>query len=93
MKVGEKAIFKCRSHYAYGDTGMSPEIPGGATLLYDVRILKQLILNPSSFELAMGRHLPSFSRSLLVVNVFRLNCSASMRFKRENGTCRRHRRK
>ena len=39
MKVGEKAILKCRSDYAYGDNGSPPKIPGGATLLFDVELL------------------------------------------------------
>uniref|UniRef100_A0A7S2AW00 peptidylprolyl isomerase n=2 Tax=Octactis speculum TaxID=3111310 RepID=A0A7S2AW00_9STRA len=39
MKVGEKAILKCRSDYAYGDSGSPPKIPGGATLLFDVELL------------------------------------------------------
>lgn len=39
MKVGEKAILKCRSDYAYGDHGSPPKIPGGATLLFDVELL------------------------------------------------------
>ena len=36
MKVGEKAILKCRSDYAYGDTGSPPKIPPKSTLLFDV---------------------------------------------------------
>jgi len=39
MKVGEKAILKCTSDYAYGDRGSPPKIPPGATLLFDVELL------------------------------------------------------
>lgn len=39
MKVGEKAILRCRSDYAYGDAGQGP-IPAGATLNFDVELLK-----------------------------------------------------
>jgi peptidylprolyl isomerase len=39
MKVGEKAILKCRSDYAYGDGGSPPKIPPKATLLFDVELL------------------------------------------------------
>ena len=39
MKVGEKAILKCRSDYAYGPSGSPPKIPGGATLLFDVELI------------------------------------------------------
>jgi len=39
MQVGEKAILKCRSDYAYGDGGMPPRIPAKATLLFDVELL------------------------------------------------------
>lgn len=39
MKVGEHAILKCRSDYAYGDSGSPPKIPGKAELLFDVELL------------------------------------------------------
>lgn len=39
MKIGEKAILTCRSDYAYGDKGMPPKIPGGATLIFEVELL------------------------------------------------------
>lgn len=39
MKVGEKAILRCRSDYAYGSMGSPPKIPGGATLDFDVELL------------------------------------------------------
>ena len=41
-----QAILKCRSEYAYGDNGSPPKIPGGATVLFDVR-------SPSLFRLAI----------------------------------------
>lgn len=37
--MGEKAILKCRSDYAYGEAGSGSKIPGGATLLFDVELL------------------------------------------------------
>lgn len=39
MNVGERALLKCRSDYAYGDAGRPPKIAGGATLLFDVELL------------------------------------------------------
>lgn len=39
MKVGEKAILRCRSDYAYGKTGSPPVIPADATLDFDVELL------------------------------------------------------
>lgn len=38
MKRGEKAILRCRSDYAYGDSGSPPTIPGGATLDFEVEL-------------------------------------------------------
>jgi peptidylprolyl isomerase len=39
MKVGEHAILKCKSDYAYGDSGSPPKIPAKATLVFDVELL------------------------------------------------------
>src|ERR1700682_4932753 len=39
MKVGEKARLTCPSDVAYGDPGRPPQIPGGATLVFDVELL------------------------------------------------------
>lgn len=39
MSIGEKAILRCRSDYAYGDSGHPPTIPGGATLDFDVELI------------------------------------------------------
>jgi len=39
MKIGEHAILKCRSDYAYGDSGSPPKIPPKAELLFDVELL------------------------------------------------------
>jgi peptidylprolyl isomerase len=38
MKRGEKCILRCRSDYAYGDSGSPPKIPGGATLNFEVEL-------------------------------------------------------
>ncbi len=39
MKVGEKARLVCPSDTAYGDKGSPPQIPGGATLVFEVELL------------------------------------------------------
>lgn len=39
MKVGGKAKFACPSDIGYGDRGMPPSIPGGATLVFEVELL------------------------------------------------------
>jgi peptidylprolyl isomerase len=40
MKVGEKAILKCRADYAYGDhPSPGSAIKAGDTLLFDVELL------------------------------------------------------
>ena len=39
MKVGEKARLICPSSIAYGDQGRPPQIPGGATLVFEVELL------------------------------------------------------
>jgi FKBP-type peptidyl-prolyl cis-trans isomerase FkpA len=40
MKVGEKAQLTCPSEVAYGDQGRPPQIPGGATLVFDIELLE-----------------------------------------------------
>ncbi len=39
MKVGGEAKLICPSSVAYGDEGRPPTIPGGATLIFDVKLL------------------------------------------------------
>jgi FKBP-type peptidyl-prolyl cis-trans isomerase FkpA len=39
VKVGGKAQLVCPSEIAYGDMGRPPQIPGGATLVFDVELL------------------------------------------------------
>jgi len=39
MKIGEKAKLVCPSDIAYGDQGSPPNIPGGATLVFEVELL------------------------------------------------------
>lgn len=40
MKVGGKARLVCPSAIAYGDGGRPPQIPGGATLVFEVELLE-----------------------------------------------------
>mmetsp|Transcript_6880 Transcript_6880/g.7891 ORF Transcript_6880/g.7891 Transcript_6880/m.7891 type:complete len:495 (+) Transcript_6880:63-1547(+) len=39
MKVGEKAILTIRQDYGYGPAGQGPQIPGNATLVFDVELI------------------------------------------------------
>ena len=39
MKVGGKALIVCPPDLAYGDEGRPPQMPGGATLVFDVELL------------------------------------------------------
>jgi len=39
MKIGEKAVLTCTAPYAYGEEGSPPNIPGGATLKFEVELL------------------------------------------------------
>jgi FKBP-type peptidyl-prolyl cis-trans isomerase FkpA len=39
MKIGEKAQLVCPPTLAYGDQGRPPQIPGGATLVFDIELL------------------------------------------------------
>ena len=40
VKVGGKAQLVCPSEIAYGDSGRPPTIPGGATLVFEVELVK-----------------------------------------------------
>jgi FKBP-type peptidyl-prolyl cis-trans isomerase len=39
MKIGERATLVLSSDYGYGDDGSPPDIPGGATLVFDVEVM------------------------------------------------------
>jgi len=40
MKLKEKAVFTIKSDYGYGDKGYPGAIPGKATLIFEVQLLK-----------------------------------------------------
>ena len=40
MRLGEKAMFTLRSDYAYGESGSGEKIPPGATLKFEVELLR-----------------------------------------------------
>tara|TARA_B100000768_G_scaffold62899_1_gene60948 strand:+ start:371 stop:523 length:153 start_codon:yes stop_codon:yes gene_type:complete len=39
MSKGEKATLTCTPDFAYGQRGAPPDIPPGATLLFDVELI------------------------------------------------------
>lgn len=40
MKIGGKSQLVCPSSIAYGDRGAPPDIPGGATLIFEIELLE-----------------------------------------------------
>jgi FKBP-type peptidyl-prolyl cis-trans isomerase FkpA len=40
MKAGGKSVLVCPSSIAYGDAGRPPTIPGGATLVFEIELLR-----------------------------------------------------
>jgi FKBP-type peptidyl-prolyl cis-trans isomerase FkpA len=57
MKVGEKARLVCPSEIAYGDRGQPPNIPGGATLIFEVELL-EIKAPPPAPPMPPGMSLP-----------------------------------
>ena len=47
MCRGEKAVFTIREDYAYGKAGKQPQIPPGATLMFEVELCKLLACSSS----------------------------------------------
>lgn len=39
MKKGEKSRFTIKADYAYGEAGSPPKIPGGATLIFEIKLI------------------------------------------------------
>lgn len=56
MKVGGTAQVVCPSDQAYGDRGNPPDMPGGATLIFDVELLE--IVDPAAAAAAEGPAAP-----------------------------------
>jgi len=52
MKVGGKAQLVCPPDLAYGEEGRPPQMPGGATLVFDVELLE--IVKPEAAAAAAG---------------------------------------
>lgn len=40
MRLGEKADLIIKAEYGYGENGSPPSIPGGATLIFTVELVK-----------------------------------------------------
>mmetsp|Transcript_18543 Transcript_18543/g.36381 ORF Transcript_18543/g.36381 Transcript_18543/m.36381 type:complete len:314 (-) Transcript_18543:49-990(-) len=52
MRRGEKCILRCRSDFAYGESGHPPTIPGGATLDFEVELFswKEKVPEPGEMD-------------------------------------------
>ncbi|RYG98548.1 MAG: FKBP-type peptidyl-prolyl cis-trans isomerase [Alphaproteobacteria bacterium] len=48
MKVGGKAQVTCPAELAYGEEGRPPQMPGGATLIFDVELLEIVKEDPAA---------------------------------------------
>mmetsp|Transcript_34068 Transcript_34068/g.59406 ORF Transcript_34068/g.59406 Transcript_34068/m.59406 type:complete len:401 (-) Transcript_34068:1180-2382(-) len=57
MKQGERALFVCRSEYAYGKKGFPPMIPPSSTLKFEIELISFKDYDPSTRELTLEERL------------------------------------
>eukprot|EP01062_Namystynia_karyoxenos_P082461 TRINITY_DN9292_c1_g1_i1.p1 TRINITY_DN9292_c1_g1~~TRINITY_DN9292_c1_g1_i1.p1 ORF type:complete len:489 (+),score=172.09 TRINITY_DN9292_c1_g1_i1:75-1541(+) len=62
MKKNERAILRCRSDYAYGDSGAGAQIPAGATLDFDVQLFDWAEKQKEPWELTTPEKLEQASK-------------------------------
>lgn len=58
MKKGEKSRFTIKADYAYGEAGSPPKIPGGATLIFEIKLIDFRDKQPSKWDYAPEERVP-----------------------------------